>query len=89
MLWSRSRFAGTLAVLALLLTACGSGPATREDLVSALTDQGEMSPASAECVAAAIYDTGDWTQEQLNSASDDPASVPGFQAALDDALDTC
>ncbi len=83
------RSVAVLAAGALLLSACGEGDATREDLIASLTEQARLSAGEAECVAVALYDSGDWEQGQLNNAAKDPSSVDGFQAALDETLADC
>ncbi|MGH1503366.1 MAG: hypothetical protein ACRBI6_07410 [Acidimicrobiales bacterium] len=89
------RLVGALVAVATLATACGDGDATRDDLVANLTDVADFSQAEAECVADAIYDSGDWTQDELNSVGgglvDDEGNekVPGFGDALDAAVASC
>lgn len=89
------RALGGLAALALTVTACGDGDATRDDLAQALIDVSGFSDEEAECVAAAIYDSGEWTQDQLNSVGgglendDGTEKVEGFTAAFDAAIEDC
>ena len=93
---SRSRrLAGGLAALALVATACGDGDATRDDLTQMLTEVAGLSEDQAECVAVEIYDSGDWSQDDLNSVGrgftndDGSEKVEGFTAAFDDAVASC
>lgn len=74
---------------ALLLTACGEGDAEREDMIRIFEERAELSEADATCIADEIYGDTTWTQEQLNAAAKDPATVPGFQDALDAAIAGC
>ncbi len=89
------RLVAGLVAVAALATACGDGDATRDDLVANLTDVAGFSDDEAECVAAAIYDSGDWTQDELNIVGgglvdeDGNERVAGFNDALDAAVADC
>ncbi len=75
--------------LALGLTACGEGDASRDDLTSMLTERAELSDDQAECVADAVFADGLFSQDQINEASKNPSEVDGFQDVVDEALATC
>ncbi len=75
-------------VLGLGLSACGNPDASRADLTTMLTERAELTDDQADCIADAIFG-GDFSQDEINEGSRDPASVDGFQGAIDDAIATC
>ncbi len=86
---SRRRLAALVLSAPLLLAACGDGNAEREDLVTSLTEVAEISSSEANCVADVIYAEGLFTEDELNNAAADPASVDGFQDTFNAALADC
>ena len=51
---SRLRSILGLVALALLATACGSDPGTREDFIDVMTQDGAFTEAEASCMADAV-----------------------------------
>jgi hypothetical protein len=67
---SRSRLLAGFAAAALLLTACGEGDATRDELIEMLSSPGEpgaenLTEAEATCIADRLFDRLD--QDQINA----------------------
>jgi hypothetical protein len=91
----RSRLLAVVAAAALLLTACGEGDATRDQLIEMLADPGEpgaqtLSEDQAACIADALFARYD--QVELNAiarartAADLP---PGSEQVLRDVTAEC
>ncbi len=83
----RTSFA-TLA-LALGLSACSDPDVTRDDLVSMLTERGDISDDQANCIADDIFAEDLFSQGELNDAALDPTKVEGFQETVDAAIAEC
>ncbi len=75
-------------VLGLGLSACGNPDASRDDLTTMLTERADLTDDQADCIADLIFG-GEFTQDEINDGSLDPASVDGFQQAIDDAIAVC
>jgi hypothetical protein len=75
-------------MLGLGLSACGNPDSSRADLTTMLTERAELTDDQAGCIADAIFG-GEFSQDEINKGSLDPASVEGFQQAIDDAIVTC
>ncbi len=87
-----------LAALALLATACGGGPGTREEFNEVLT-RGEngLSPAEADCISGQVFDRYGDDEDALGklSAAPDMAflesaeGIPGFAEFYQEAVNSC
>ena len=80
--------AGLLASAALL-SACGAEASDREAFVRAMERQGTMTPEQAECMAVAVFDSGELTESEINNGADDLEGASAFEGVFRDALDSC
>ena len=80
--------AGLLAS-GLLLSACGDEASDREAFVRAMERQGELTPEEAECMAVAVFDSGELSESQINEGADDLEGASAFQRVFEEALDSC
>lgn len=64
--------AGTLLALSTVLTACGGGTPSKDDLVSQLKEA-SLDDKTAECVADKLLDS-DLSDDELNAIADDDKS---------------
>jgi hypothetical protein len=62
-----------VATVGLTLTACSSGPPSKDDLTESLVENGELPEDLADCVADALLDS-DLSDDQLNAVADDDRS---------------
>lgn len=73
----------------LLLAACGDEPSDREAFVRAMERQGQLTPEQAECLAVAVFDSGELTESEINNGADDLEGATAFEAVFTAALDDC
>lgn len=86
-----------VALLALVGAACGDGPGSEEELVTALTRENTFTQDEAECVASAVF--AQWGEDEdalkLISAAADydeltgPNGVEGFGESFETAVKAC
>jgi hypothetical protein len=65
--------AAIVATLGLTLSACSSGPPSKDDLSESLTENGGIAEDLADCVAEELLDA-DLSDDQLNAVADDDRS---------------
>ena len=62
--------AAIVATLGLTLTACSSGPPSKDDLAESLVENGDLPEDLADCVAEELLDS-DLNDDQLNAIAED------------------
>lgn len=79
-------------VSGLLLASCGDEANDREAFIRAMENQAELSPDVAECMAVAVFDSGDLTESEINQGARDDETFgesSAFREVFDAALATC
>lgn len=91
------RLLPSLLGLALIASACSSGPGSEEDLVTALTRDDTFSTDEAECIASAVFDEYGADEDALSIISGAESyeaitgadGVDGFDAFFGNAVAAC
>ena len=94
----RLRSALGLVALALLATACGSDPGTREDFIDVMTQDGVFTVEQATCMADAVFDRYGEDDDALGKISaadsfeffdEEENGIPGFSEFFDETVQSC
>ena len=85
--------AAVVTTVGLTLTACSSGPPSKDDLSKSLVDNGDLPEDLADCVAEELLDS-DLDDDQLNAIADDEDDLGDEDeaealAAITDAAGKC
>lgn len=94
---SRLRSIVGLVALALIATACGSDPGTREDFIDVMTQDGAFTVEEATCMADAVFDRYGDDDDALGKISaadsfeffDEENGIPGFTDFFDETVQSC
>ncbi len=93
----RGPLVAVLAAVALLASACGGGPGSREDFNEVLTRGGSLTPEEADCISGEVFDRYGDDDDSLGklSAAPDLAflegedGIDGFTEFFDSAVESC
>lgn len=93
----RGPLVAVVAAVALLATACGGGPGSREEFNEVLTRGGNLSADEADCISGEVFDRYGEDDDSLGklSAAPDLAflegedGIDGFTEFFDAAVESC